>query len=368
MALRPPDTFVEQTRLIERNVSITRNVTIVDHRTLAMPLSKLAADPVAGKGLRHGASDTKPSAQQLHQQVAQLHQFREQRLQQEREGARARAAGGAAAARPRPMNLPHSPIAARPAPHAAGSHTDVARRSESERQSNRAGGSERAGSHTDATRRSESERQSNRAESERAAPARERVPPFRSEHPRVPVPDFPPRHSDAITTAIVRPHAQPLNRGRGASPVKPLIPACSGHSRIVVTQPPLQLKGRRHGASAAVSCRSLGRHEATDCYSTSLGCMHLRSASKVESNQALDLLSGPVRAWFEETFPHGPTPAQQHAWPAIAAGEHVLLVSPTGTGKTLAAFLAILDRLFRAWKPGALRQGCGAFTYRPCAA
>ena len=60
--------------------------------------------------------------QQLHQQVAALHQFREQRLQQEREGARARAAGGAAAARPRPMNLPHSPIASHPAQAAARWH------------------------------------------------------------------------------------------------------------------------------------------------------------------------------------------------------------------------------------------------------
>jgi len=85
--------------------------------------------------------------------------------------------------------------------------------------------------------------------------------------------------------------------------------------------------------------------------------MHLRSASTVESNRALELLSGPVRAWFEETFPQGPMPAQEHAWPAIAAGEHVLLVSPTGTGKTLAAFLAILDRLFRADETGALTPG-----------
>jgi len=85
--------------------------------------------------------------------------------------------------------------------------------------------------------------------------------------------------------------------------------------------------------------------------------MHLRSESIVESNRALELLSGPVRAWFEATFPHGPTPAQQHAWPAIAAGEHVLLVSPTGTGKTLAVFLAILDRLFRADETGALAPG-----------
>jgi Lhr-like helicase len=68
-----------------------------------------------------------------------------------------------------------------------------------------------------------------------------------------------------------------------------------------------------------------------------------------ESNPELSLepLTGPVRDWFARTFPAGPTPVQAAAWPTIAAGESVLLVSPTGTGKTLAAFLAILDRLFR---------------------
>jgi len=78
-----------------------------------------------------------------------------------------------------------------------------------------------------------------------------------------------------------------------------------------------------------------------------------------ESSQALSLalLSEPVRAWFAETFPAGPTPAQELAWPPIAAGHHVLLVSPTGTGKTLAAFLAILDRLFREQAKGALAPG-----------
>jgi ATP-dependent helicase Lhr and Lhr-like helicase len=74
-------------------------------------------------------------------------------------------------------------------------------------------------------------------------------------------------------------------------------------------------------------------------------------------NPALALLSGPVRAWFESAFPEGPTPAQELAWPSIAAGEHVLLVSPTGTGKTLAAFLAILDRLFRAHQRETLAPG-----------
>ena len=37
-----------------------------------------------------------------------------------------------------------------------------------------------------------------------------------------------------------------------------------------------------------------------------------------------------VRAWFQSEFPAGPTPAQALAWPAIDAGENVLLVSPTG--------------------------------------
>jgi ATP-dependent helicase Lhr and Lhr-like helicase len=51
-----------------------------------------------------------------------------------------------------------------------------------------------------------------------------------------------------------------------------------------------------------------------------------------------------VREWFEQAFA-APTPAQAQAWPAIAAGEHVLVSAPTGSGKTLAAFLWALDRL-----------------------
>jgi ATP-dependent Lhr-like helicase len=54
--------------------------------------------------------------------------------------------------------------------------------------------------------------------------------------------------------------------------------------------------------------------------------------------------SPPVREWFEKAF-EAPTPAQEKAWPAIAAGENVLLSAPTGSGKTLAAFLWALDRL-----------------------
>ncbi len=58
----------------------------------------------------------------------------------------------------------------------------------------------------------------------------------------------------------------------------------------------------------------------------------------------LSSFSPRVREWFERAF-EAPTPAQEKAWPAIAAGENVLLSAPTGSGKTLAAFLWALDRL-----------------------
>ncbi|MBE2211370.1 MAG: DEAD/DEAH box helicase [Xanthomonadaceae bacterium] len=53
-----------------------------------------------------------------------------------------------------------------------------------------------------------------------------------------------------------------------------------------------------------------------------------------------------VAGWFARRFP-APTPAQAEAWPAIAAGEHVLVAAPTGSGKTLTAFLAAIDTLVR---------------------
>lgn len=53
-----------------------------------------------------------------------------------------------------------------------------------------------------------------------------------------------------------------------------------------------------------------------------------------------------VFRWFSKTF-HQPTPPQEMAWPVIARGEDVLLLAPTGWGKTLAAFLYALDWLIR---------------------
>ena len=53
-----------------------------------------------------------------------------------------------------------------------------------------------------------------------------------------------------------------------------------------------------------------------------------------------------VRAWFGERFPDGPTPPQAGAWPRIAAREDTLVAAPTGSGKTLSAFLVAIDRLY----------------------
>src|ERR1700730_6219532 len=62
-----------------------------------------------------------------------------------------------------------------------------------------------------------------------------------------------------------------------------------------------------------------------------------------------------VAAWFDRSFA-APTAAQAQAWPAIAAGHHVLIAAPTGSGKTLAAFLSAIDGLVRQGVDGELKD------------
>jgi ATP-dependent helicase Lhr and Lhr-like helicase len=67
------------------------------------------------------------------------------------------------------------------------------------------------------------------------------------------------------------------------------------------------------------------------------------------------LQKSPVTTWFESRFAD-PTPAQAAAWPLIEAGKNVLIVSPTGTGKTFAAFLSVLNELALMHERGELRS------------
>ncbi|GAA3617847.1 ATP-dependent helicase [Marihabitans asiaticum] len=68
------------------------------------------------------------------------------------------------------------------------------------------------------------------------------------------------------------------------------------------------------------------------------------------SPDVLERFSPATRAWFESSFA-APTDAQQGAWSAISAGSHALVVAPTGSGKTLSAFLWAIDRLISTPPP-----------------
>jgi ATP-dependent Lhr-like helicase len=66
----------------------------------------------------------------------------------------------------------------------------------------------------------------------------------------------------------------------------------------------------------------------------------------------------PVTAeWFNAVF-DAPTAPQRMGWPVIARGESALILAPTGTGKTLTAFLWCLDRLMLHARPEGAKKGC----------
>ena len=56
------------------------------------------------------------------------------------------------------------------------------------------------------------------------------------------------------------------------------------------------------------------------------------------AGDVLDRFSPATSEWFRSSF-SAPTAAQAGAWEAISSGQHALVVAPTGSGKTLSAFL-----------------------------
>ncbi|MEO7058705.1 MAG: DEAD/DEAH box helicase, partial [Lapillicoccus sp.] len=82
------------------------------------------------------------------------------------------------------------------------------------------------------------------------------------------------------------------------------------------------------------------------------------------TTDVLDRFSPATAAWFRGSF-SVPTPAQQGAWEAISSGHHALVVAPTGSGKTLSAFLWALDRLASTPPPPEKLQRCRVLYVSP---
>ena len=81
-------------------------------------------------------------------------------------------------------------------------------------------------------------------------------------------------------------------------------------------------------------------------------------ASRYVREHGPGVLAPALAGWFASHFGL-PTSIQCRAWPAVAAGRHLLISAPTGTGKTLAAFLPLLAALQDSspWNIGAGVRG-----------
>ncbi len=84
----------------------------------------------------------------------------------------------------------------------------------------------------------------------------------------------------------------------------------------------------------------------------------------LSGEDVLARFSPATRAWFTGAFA-APTPAQVGAWDAVSRGDHALVVAPTGSGKTLSAFLWALDRVASSLPPAEPLRRCRVLYVSP---
>ena len=82
-----------------------------------------------------------------------------------------------------------------------------------------------------------------------------------------------------------------------------------------------------------------------------------------DSFDPLSLFHPVTAAWLRAVFER-PTTPQRLGWPAIAKGDSTLILAPTGTGKTLTAFLWCIDKLMLQPAP-ADTHGCRVIYISP---
>ena len=79
------------------------------------------------------------------------------------------------------------------------------------------------------------------------------------------------------------------------------------------------------------------------------------ASREYKDEEIFKILVPEIRQWFKEKFGKF-TPPQRYAVMEIHNGNNILISSPTGSGKTFAAFLAAINELLLLAKKGQLED------------